>query len=168
MTTLMQILLISICLLTTTVTLAEPLTAEKKQRIDILLDKTGADRIAQLVANQFIRLSSASLQRTNPNIDAAAYQIISEEVNKVITEEVKDKNAVKKMIYPIYHQHLSLADINEFIKFYNTPLGKKMLSLMPQINSESMEAARLWGQSLAPVIRQRLEARFEKEDIQYR
>jgi uncharacterized protein len=163
-----RILLISLLMLATPFSFADELTPEKKQRIDILLEKTGAARLGQLISNQFIRIASTSLQRSNPKVDPKAFNYISEEVNKVVSEEINDKNAVKEMIYPIYNKHLTLNEVNDIIAFYETPLGKKILTTMPLITREGMAAARTWGQSLAPKIQQRLEARFLKEGIKFR
>ena len=164
----LQLLLITLLPFSAAVTHADELDAEKKQRIDVLLDITGGDRIAPLIARQFIQISSDALKRSNPDVDPAAYEIISEEVNDVVAAEVGEKNAIREMMYPIYSEHLSTEEINEIIKFYDTALGKKILSAMPQITREGMAATRDWGQSLAPTIRQRLQARFQKEGIKYK
>ena len=157
----------SLLLLVPSINYAEELSPEKIERIDLLLEKTGATRIDQLIANQFIRQANTTIRQHNPEVDPKAFTIVSEEVNSLISTEVKEKNAVKEMLYPIYHEHLSLSDINEILAFYETPLGKKFLSIMPKVTNDGMIAARDWGRSLAPKIQHRLEARFLQEGINF-
>jgi len=162
------IIIISLLLPLSWLSKAEELTAEKTERIDILLDKTGATKVSQLIANQFIRLANSKIRQNNPDIDPKVFTIVTEEVNDEIAAEINEKNAVKEMLYPIYHKHLTLTDINEIIAFYETPLGKKFLAIMPKVSNEGMIAARDWARTLAPRIQHRLEARFLQEGIQFK
>lgn len=53
------------------------------------------------------------------------------------------------MMAPIYEKHLNEADLNEVIKFYSSPTGKKLAEKTPDIMQESMQAGQAWGQSVA-------------------
>jgi hypothetical protein len=48
----------------------------------------------------------------------------------------------------IYDKHFSDEEIRGLIKFYETPLGQKAVSALPQISSEVREAAKSWGETL--------------------
>lgn len=45
---------------------------------------------------------------------------------------------------PVYEKHLTEADLNEVIKFYNSPVGKKLAGKTPAITQESMAAGQTW------------------------
>lgn len=47
-----------------------------------------------------------------------------------------------------YDRHFSDEEIKGLIKFYETPLGKKAVSELPQLMSEMSEAGRKWGEGL--------------------
>jgi hypothetical protein len=47
-----------------------------------------------------------------------------------------------------YDRHFSDEEIKGLIKFYETPLGQKAVSELPQLMSEMGEAGRKWGQEL--------------------
>ena len=49
---------------------------------------------------------------------------------------------------PIYDKHFSHEEIKGLITFYKTPLGKKAISELPQLMSESMNAGQKWGENL--------------------
>ncbi len=48
-------------------------------------------------------------------------------------------------LVPIYDRNFSLADLNEVVRFYETPAGKRMLAAMPQVVGESMQEGQRWG-----------------------
>jgi hypothetical protein len=62
--------------------------------------------------------------------------------NKLKTDDLLD------LIVPIYDKHLSKEDIDGLVQFYQTPLGKKMTSVLPQVLVESQTAAMNMGQEL--------------------
>jgi hypothetical protein len=60
------------------------------------------------------------------------------------------------MLAPVYEKHMTEADLNEIIKFYNSPVGKKLAEKTPAITQESMQAGQLWGQAVAQKVMQKL------------
>jgi len=47
-------------------------------------------------------------------------------------------------LVPIYDKHLTHDEVKELVRFYETPLGQKLRTTMPQINDESMRAGQAW------------------------
>ena len=56
---------------------------------------------------------------------------------------------------PVYQKHFTKDDINNFIAFYSTPTGQKLLQEMPAIMAESM-------QSMMPLMQKHIEAMKER------
>jgi uncharacterized protein len=52
------------------------------------------------------------------------------------------------LIVPIYDKNFSHEEIRALMQFYQTPLGKKTLSVLPSIALESREAGEKWGQAM--------------------
>ena len=52
------------------------------------------------------------------------------------------------LMVPIYDRYLTKEDVNGLAQFYQTPLGKKMLSVLPQLVIETQTAAMNMGQEL--------------------
>ncbi|MFH1132152.1 MAG: DUF2059 domain-containing protein, partial [Pseudomonadota bacterium] len=67
------------------------------------------------------------------------------------------------MVIPIYDQHLSHADIKGLIQFYQSPLGKKFVSVQPQILNGTMKAGQKWGMQLGQKIIKEVQS-LDKED----
>ena len=45
----------------------------------------------------------------------------------------------------IYDQYLSAEDVKGIIKFYESPVGKKLTNVLPQMTRESIEAGEQYG-----------------------
>jgi hypothetical protein len=144
---------------------SEELTQEKKDATKELISLTGAAQMGELFGKAFVQQMTNILKKTNPKIDPRAFEILEKEVMGLIHEEMVEKESLQELIYPIYHKYLTLEEIKELVRFYKTPLGKKAISVMPKMTQEAMQAGQAWGQSLGPVIQQRVRTRFEKEGI---
>lgn len=145
--------------------MAEELTPAKKESMKELMVLTGASQMGQMFGNAFVQQLTTILKSTNPDIDPKAFVFLEEEINKLIREELVEKKTLQELIYPLYHKYLTHSDIKELIRFYKTPVGKKAISVMPQLTRESMQAGQKWGQALGPVIQQRIKDRFKREGI---
>lgn len=53
-----------------------------------------------------------------------------------------------EMLIPVYDKYLSKEDIDGLAQFYQTPVGKKMVSVLPQLAVETQAAAMNMGQEL--------------------
>jgi uncharacterized protein len=60
----------------------------------------------------------------------------------------RDVGQLVALIVPIYDKYYTADEIKGLIKFYESPLGKKMASALPSILSESQQAGGKWGQEL--------------------
>jgi uncharacterized protein len=49
-------------------------------------------------------------------------------------------SAVTDAIVPVYAKHFSLEDIQSLTKFYETPLGREVVKVMPEVAQESQQA----------------------------
>ena len=67
-------------------------------------------------------------------------------VEKFQTEGTAE--SLTRLLIPIYDRHFSDEDIKGLIVFYETPLGKKAISVLPQVLSDSQQAGKQWGGEL--------------------
>src|SRR5579872_3455919 len=59
-----------------------------------------------------------------------------------------DMQQLLNLIAPLYDKYLSDEEIKGLIQFYQTPLGKKTVKVMPQVMVEAQQAGRKWGEAL--------------------
>lgn len=57
-------------------------------------------------------------------------------------------NDLTEMLVPVYSKYLSLEDLKELIKFYETKVGKKFAKSNPLILQESMQVGQEWGMKI--------------------
>ena len=121
----------------------------KQADIQKLMNLTGAGNLGMQAMDQMI-LSMKGAMASVPE--------------KFWTEFRKEVNAdeLVNLIIPVYDKHLSHAEIKELIKFYETPVGKKMISVMPAITAESMQVGQQWGMNVAARAQQKLAAQPKK------
>lgn len=59
-----------------------------------------------------------------------------------------DMKSLLELLLPVYDKYLSDEEIKGLIAFYQTPLGKKTLEVMPKVMTESQEEGRKWGEGM--------------------
>ena len=128
---------------------SSPLTTtqqvDKINDIKKMLALTGAKYVFQ----QTLEQSLASTKSQHPQIPQEFWDAFMAEVS---VDEMLNR------LIPIYNKYLSAEDIKELIKFYETPLGKKTVNVLPQITRESIEVSQQYGIESAKRVLQKLEA----------
>jgi hypothetical protein len=150
---------------TLSVSMAEDLTSEKKSDITQLLETTGALDMGKQMSSAVIQQMTQILKSTRPDIPDKMYDILEEEVNLIIEEQMSAEGGLVELTIIIYHRYYSHEDIKGLLSFYRTELGKKLIKTQTQVVQESIQAGQMWGQTLGPIIQERLEARFKNEGI---
>ena len=160
-------LVLAVCLFIPLSGYGDELTSEKKETIKKFLQITGAAQMGELVGNATAQQIINVYKKTQPDIDPKAFKIIEEEIISTFHEEFIEKESFYPLVYPIYHKHMTIEELKGLIKFYETPLGRKYVSVMPMLSKESMEAGKIWGQQIFPSAFQRINDRFKKEGIKF-
>jgi uncharacterized protein len=73
-----------------------------------------------------------------------------------------DPNKLTEMCIPPYEKHLSHDDVKELIKFYESPVGQKLVKVQPQIMQECMQIGQKWGEEIG----QKVVAKMKEKGIQ--
>jgi len=130
-----------------------------------LMDVTGALQFGQMLSQTIVMQFSKALKAQRPDLPPEAYTILSEEVGKVVSEEMTRKGGYVDQVIPLYGKYLTHDEIKGLLQFYGTPLGKKLVSVLPPLTRESMMTGQKWAQSLGPKLDARLKTRFEQKGI---
>ena len=57
-------------------------------------------------------------------------------------------NELADRAIPVYDRHYSSSEIKELIRFYETPVGQKLLKELPAVSAELQQAGSAWGEDL--------------------
>ncbi|MFT2007271.1 DUF2059 domain-containing protein [Pontibacter sp. 13R65] len=117
----------------------------KAKDIKRLLEITGAAELGI----QALNTNMQALKSSNPNIPEEFFTEFQKQFN---TELIMNN------IAPIYDKHYSHEEVKELIKFYQTPVGKKTITAIPQIMEESMEMGQELGKQVAEKVVKKLQA----------
>jgi uncharacterized protein len=133
---------------------AQPTPAAVSMAKEILALKGGNEMFRPIVANIITRVKNTFLQ-TNFNLqkdlDAVALKLAGE-YNPRIAE-------VTGHAAQLYASHFSEKELNQLVKFYRSPLGKKVIVTEPRVLEQSLAFANQWAGKLS----QEILARFRVE-----
>ncbi len=118
-------------------------SSSKSEKIHQLLELTGSGKLGVQVAKNMISTFRSS------------YSNVEQEFWDEFEKEIKAEDLVN-LIIPIYDKHFTEEEIDQLIDFYNTPIGKKSIEVLPMITQESLIAGQKWGQQLGEKVVQRL------------
>ena len=127
--------------------LAQPNT--KIQDIFRMLELSGSAKIGIQVMRQMLRYQ----QKVNPEVPQAFWDEFMNEV---------DPNELIELIAPIYARYFSHEDIKGRIRFYQSPVGKKLVSFQPLITRDSMSGGQQWGMAIGRKILRKLQEKGYK------
>ena len=88
--------------------------------------------------------------KQNQNVPAEIWTEMEKEFLLTSLDELVD------MLTPVYEKHLTRADLQALIDFYQTPVGAKFAGKTPMIMQESMQVGQQWGQKVAESVQRTL------------
>lgn len=140
---------LAICMLAPAPHVASPAAkttsiSKKEKDIRRLLEMTGAGELGIQVLEQLL----AQFQQSMPEVPASFWVEFKKDANA---------NALVDLVVPIYDRHFSQKEIQDVIRFYQTPSGRKLISKMPVITQESIQVGQKWGEQLGRRVIQRLQ-----------
>ncbi|HKP73156.1 MAG TPA: DUF2059 domain-containing protein [Pyrinomonadaceae bacterium] len=126
---------------------------EKEQNIRRLLDIIGATKVGAQVMEQELATVRTEMQKTDPAIAKQVVDIMQEELRKDFTPE-----RITELLIPIYDRHLTNEDIVGLIAFYQSEVGKKTITVLPQVVKESYDSGVELGRAVQKRVIDRIRA----------
>lgn len=120
--------------------------AQKAAVIGQLLEVTHA-------ADQVLDTMEAGLpavRAANPGIPAIFW-------DRFVQQARARRNELLATLVPVYARTFELSELEELLRFYNTPLGRRLLEVQPTIARESMESGQVWGARIGLEVGQQLQ-----------
>lgn len=144
---------------------ADDLTPAKTHDIKRLIEMTGGTNVAKQFSSAITQQLFQVLKSAKTAIPDNALQVMEQEISTLITANISAPGGLVDQVVPIYNKYLTHPEIKELLAFYQTPLGEKIRSVLPQITHESMLAGQQWAQKLIPEIDKRVEESLKREGI---
>jgi hypothetical protein len=121
-----------------------PVEPAKAENIRRLLEISGSHNLGHQMIEQMMATLKRSMPGDKPDaVRDKIFKIYEEEMQKAFTAE-----RVNAAIIPIYDKYLTADELIALIAFYETPLGKKVVGVLPQIFREASAVGEQLGHSV--------------------
>lgn len=116
------------------------------QKVKEYLDASGTLEAFKVVMPAMLK----NFKEAYPQVPAEFWDEASKEFSDAAISDLVT------MLAPVYKNHLTIEDLNEFIKFYHSPSGKKLAQNTTAISMESMQVGQDWGRKIGEKVVARL------------
>ncbi|TCO08230.1 DUF2059 domain-containing protein [Natronoflexus pectinivorans] len=112
-----------------------------------MFEVSGTEASYQTAIKQMISM----FKHQYPNVGTKVWTELEKEFLKTSMDELTE------MLVPVYSKYMSIADLQDIIKFYESPAGLKFAESTPLIMEESMQIGQAWGMKLGQEFTKRME-----------
>ena len=137
-------------------------SAEYRDAVQRLMDVTGAAQIGTQVSAAVVAQMSQSMRAARPDMPPRAFDLVEDVTNEVIQQEFP---SLVDDLVDLYARHLTLAEIQEISAFYETPVGRKVITVMPRLMADVIEMSQAWAIEIQPLLRARMMERLQQEGL---
>ena len=145
----------------------KPISPSKIQDIKKLLELIRLEEVVMLTAEtaleRFFPILKEATAQNNQAVSGTLFAILKASTLSLVKRQISAEGGLMDRVVPLYDEHYTQDEIRKLIEFYETPLGKKVSALRPQIAKESMVVAEEWINFLEPVLVQALAKRLDEE-----
>lgn len=110
-------------------------SGSKTDNIKTLLELTGTGKLGVQVAQTMI----TNFKKNYPDVPDDFWNEFSKEMHS---------DTLIKMLIPIYGKYYSGDEIKQLTAFYQSPIGKRVVEITPQLMQESMQVGQTWGKEI--------------------
>lgn len=145
----------------------KPIDPSKIQDIKKLLELIRLEEVVMLAADtaleRFFPILKEATAQNNQVVSETVFAIVKASTLSLVKRQISAEGGLMDRVVPLYDKHYTKGEIQKLIQFYETPLGKKVSALRPQIAKESMVVAEEWINFLKPLLVQALAKRLDEE-----
>ena len=140
-----------------------PIDSERLAMARKMMQTTGADRIAGQIMRVMMPQITGMLVRARPDKKKEITELMQE-----VAREMSSRAGMQQLIdhiARIYAEEFTADEMRRILAFYDTPVGRKLISRMPSIIMRSQQAGRAWGQQVARKAIQRIRQKAKERGI---
>jgi len=144
---------------------ADELTAAKRAQIKTLLELTGIKAIPEQIANNTVQSWVPGIKQLDPKFPDKGFSIARDAFAAGLSAKIDGGGGLIEQVTIVYHNQFTGPEVADLLKFYQSPLGKKMLASQAKVNGETFQTAMKWADSLSADIDQRIDVALKKEGL---
>jgi uncharacterized protein len=163
--TLLSLLLAATLSLMAVAAHADELTAAKRTQIRTLLDITGIKAIPEQIANNTVQSWAPGIKQLDPKFPDKGFAIVRDTFLTSLNAKIEGGGGLIEQVTLVYHNQFTGPEIGELLKFYQSTIGKKLLSTQAKTNGETFQAAMKWADSMSAEIDEKIDVALKKEGL---
>ena len=105
----------------------------------------------------------SALQKVHPDIPKTVLVSAKRELISFIQARIWASGGLEDELIPIYDKYLTHAEIGESIKFFESPAGKKWLSIAMPMMNDLMLAGNQWQQDIESEVKNKLKTHLKRQ-----
>ena len=143
----------------------EPVTADYRKKLSILLEVTGAQAAGEQVAYAIAQETLGAIAATGAEITEQIQQIVVDEALGQFPQQFGDIQYLTELYAPLYSEHLTEQDLDELVAFYQSPVGQKTLAALPIIGQSGAMALQQASYEQVPAFQQKVDEKMRAAGI---
>lgn len=124
---------------------------EYSKTLKKMFEVNGTENSFKTIIKQSVSVYKAKYPKAN------IWTNVETELNSTSLDELVE------MFTPVYKKYLSISDIEEITRFYQTPVGQKYITSLPSISKESEKTGQIWGAEIEKKINKKLAEELNKK-----
>jgi uncharacterized protein len=121
-----------------------------------------SDKMAAQMITLMEKPLSELIESVNPGRGKETADLLREELFPAMRQRMPEFTDLAARIYA---KHFTVADLEQLIAFYESPIGKKLVAEQPAMLTEMSAVAQAWGENLAMEVMRNLEPEFHKRGL---
>lgn len=139
--------------------MAEELSAAKRQEILRLVEALGGKELIQ----QCVRQNMGLVKQLRPDIPTEQMPAVEREITALVTEKIAAPGGLAEQVLPVFAKHFTPKEMRELAAFYESPVGRKAVAVMPGALREAKDVAQRMAIGMIPEISQRVNETVQRE-----
>ncbi len=156
--------------------LAQDVEAEASKAVEIteayktamrgyLVSQGAHAQIGQGVAYQVANETLMMIASSGAQVTEEMQTIVLEEALSTYSEKFSDLDFLTTLWAPVYARHFSVDELNAMTKWFESDLGRKVVSLSQTLNQEGMAEIQQASVAMAPEFQLAVDARFREAGL---
>jgi uncharacterized protein len=141
------------------------LTAAKRADIKTLLEASGVRAIPEQIANSTVQSMAGGIRQLDPKFPDKGFGVMRDALVSGMSSKIDVPGGLFEQVTLVYHNAFSAGEVAELVKFYQSPVGKKLLASQSKVNAETVQTAMKWADSIGADLDKRMDEALKKENL---
>lgn len=131
---------------------AEELSPARRQEVLRLVEAMGGKELIM----QFVHQNMNTVKKFRPDITPEKAPLVEREISAMVSEKIAAPGGLAEQLLPVFAKRFTPQELRELTAFYESPTGRKVVSVMPGAMKEARDVAQRMAIGMIPELNQRV------------